>query len=110
MGLAPLQVDMELVRLARLKSQDMIEHNYFSHQSPTYGSPFDMMRAAGITYRLAGENLAGAPTVERAHTSLMNSSGHRANIFQLHTYRDWAVSGGPWDDVYTTICRSLKYG
>ena len=50
-GLAPLKIDMELVRLARLKSQDMIDLNYFSHQSPTYGSPFDMMKATGITYR-----------------------------------------------------------
>ncbi len=79
-GLPPLQADPELTRLARLKSQDMINLNYFAHQSPTYGSPFEMMRAAGVTYRTAGENLAGASGVERAHTALMNSSGHRANI------------------------------
>ena len=104
-GLAPLQVDMELVRLARLKSQDMIEHNYFSHQSPTYGSPFDMMRAAGITYRLAGENLAGAPTVERAHTSLMNSSGHRANILNPNYTHIGigAVSGGRYGMMFTQL-------
>ncbi|HHW26577.1 MAG TPA: hypothetical protein GXX23_04445 [Firmicutes bacterium] len=79
-GLKPLAVDMRLVTLARQKSQDMITNNYFSHQSPTYGSPFDMMRKAGITYRTAGENLAGASTVQQAHSGLMNSSGHRANI------------------------------
>ncbi len=79
-GLAPLKVDMELVRTARLKSRDMVDNNYFAHQSPTYGSPFDMMRAAGIRYRYAGENLAGAPRVDWAHRNLMNSPGHRANI------------------------------
>ncbi len=83
-GLNPLKIDMELVKLARLKSQDMVDLNYFSHQSPTYGSPFDMMRSAGISYRRAGENLAGSPTVERAHNSLMNSPGHRANILNSH--------------------------
>lgn len=79
-GLKPLQADMSLVKLARLKGQDMINKNYFSHTSPTYGSPFDMMQAAGVSYRYAGENLAGAPTVDSAHTNLMNSPGHRANI------------------------------
>jgi uncharacterized YkwD family protein len=79
-GLRPLAADPELTRLARLKSQDMITLNYFDHQSPTYGSPFDMMRAAGVSFRLAGENLAGAGTVTAAHTALMNSPGHRANI------------------------------
>ena len=83
-GLKPLKVDMDVVRVARLKSQDMVDLNYFSHQSPTYGSPFDMMRNAGISYVRAGENLAGSATVERAHTSLMNSPGHRANILNPH--------------------------
>ncbi|NPV71523.1 MAG: sporulation protein [Firmicutes bacterium] len=79
-GLKPLEIDMRLVELARLKSQDMSDKGYFDHLSPTYGSPFDMMKKAGITYRAAGENLAGAPTVEMAHNGLMNSPGHRANI------------------------------
>ncbi|UNC90689.1 CAP domain-containing protein [Candidatus Contubernalis alkaliaceticus] len=83
-GLSPLKIDMDLVRIARLKSQDMVNLNYFSHQSPTYGSPFDMMRNAGIRYIRAGENLAGSSTVQRAHTSLMNSPGHRANILNAH--------------------------
>lgn len=97
-GLKPLAVDMELVTLARQKAQDMIDNNYFGHQSPTYGSPFDMMRAAGVTYRTAGENLAGAPTVERAHTALMNSDGHRRNI--LNSSFDHVgigiIEGGPY--------------
>lgn len=97
-GLESLAVDMRLVALAREKAQDMIDRGYFSHQSPTYGSPFDMMKAAGITYRTAGENIAGAPTVERAHTALMNSEGHRRNI--LNPAFDYIgigiVEGGPY--------------
>lgn len=65
-GLPALQVDLELVKLARMKGQDMIDKNYFAHQSPTYGSPFDMMRNAGVKFTYAGENLAGNQTVERA--------------------------------------------
>jgi uncharacterized YkwD family protein len=80
LGLAPLKADMRLVVLARQKSQDMIDKNYFSHTSPTYGSPFDMMSKAGITYRTAGENLAGSFSVPSAHEALMRSDGHRRNI------------------------------
>ncbi|NLN06347.1 MAG: hypothetical protein GX167_01840 [Firmicutes bacterium] len=104
-GLAPLIVDMELVKLARLKSEDMVKNGYFSHQSPTYGSPFEMMKAAGITYRIAGENIAGAPTVERAHSGLMNSPGHRANI--LHPAFTHVgigiVNGGPYGMMFTQM-------
>jgi uncharacterized YkwD family protein len=105
LGLKPLQIDLELVKLARLKSQDMINLNYFSHQSPTYGSPFEMMKAAGISYRLAGENLAGAPTVERAHTGLMNSPGHRANILNpSYTHIGiGAISGGRYGMMFTQL-------
>ena len=96
---------MELTRLARLKSQDMINLNYFAHQSPTYGSPFDMMKAAGVTYRYAGENLAGAPTVEQAHTGLMNSPGHRANILNPNFTHIGigAITGGRYGMMFTQM-------
>jgi uncharacterized YkwD family protein len=102
-GLKPLIVDMDLVKTARMKSQDMIDNNYFAHNSPTYGSPFDLMKSQGITYRYAGENLAGAPTVERAHTGLMNSSGHRANILNPnYTHIGIGiVDGGPYGKMFT---------
>jgi uncharacterized YkwD family protein len=79
-GLAPLQVDPDLARVARIKSQDMVDNGYFEHNSPTYGSPFEMMRSFGISYRAAGENIAKNRSVIGAHTALMNSEGHRANI------------------------------
>lgn len=93
-----LKANLKLTEVARLKARDMIDKNYFSHTSPTYGSPFDMMRKFGITYGTAGENLAGAPTVDTAHTNLMNSSGHRANILN-GSFREVGigiVNGGPY--------------
>ena len=79
-GLKALIVDSKLTNMARVKSQDMITNNYFSHYSPKYGSPFDMMKTFGISYRTAGENIAMNQSMESAHTALMNSEGHRANI------------------------------
>jgi uncharacterized YkwD family protein len=79
-GLRPLTADLRLVQTARAKSQDMISGGYFGHESPRLGSPFDQMRAAGIAYATAGENIAGNSGVEGAQVSLMNSPGHRANI------------------------------
>ncbi|PHJ38896.1 serine protease [Desulforamulus profundi] len=101
-GLKPLSMDSKLTQIARAKAKDMIDNNYFSHQSPTYGSPFDMMKNNGITYRYAGENLAGAPDVNTAHTNLMNSSGHRANILsdKYTKVGIGVVSGGPYGKMY----------
>ena len=80
-GLKPLTQNWELSRVARYKSEDMKNKNYFSHTSPTYGSPFEMMKSFGIQYRTAGENIArGYTTPKSVVNGWMNSSGHRANI------------------------------
>lgn len=80
-GLSPLKISNELSSLANKKSQDMADNNYFSHTSPTYGSPFDMMRQFGINYTSAGENIAqGYSSAESVMNGWMNSPGHRANI------------------------------
>lgn len=80
-GLAPLKVDETLSKMAREKSRDMSANGYFSHTSPTYGSPFDMMKQYGISYRSAGENIAmGQRSPEEVVTAWMNSEGHRKNI------------------------------
>lgn len=79
-GLSELKFDAELQRVAQIKAQDLVDNNYFSHNSPTYGSPFDMMKSFGISYKAAGENIAGNPSLEGAVTAWMNSEGHRANI------------------------------
>lgn len=75
-----LVLDQKLSEGAAMKSKDMAQNNYFSHTSPTYGSPFDMMKSLGITYRTAGENIAKHTSVKGAHDAFMNSAGHRANI------------------------------
>ena len=80
-GLNALTENWELSRVARYKSQDMRDRGYFSHTSPTYGSPYDMMRAFGLSWRSAGENIAyGYRAPEAVVSAWMGSSGHRANI------------------------------
>ncbi len=81
-GLGRLAPDPEMTEVARKHSADMFARGYFAHQTPEGLSPFDRMTGAGVTYRTAGENLALAPTLHIAHTGLMNSPGHRANILQ----------------------------
>lgn len=80
-GLPALTLNWQVSRVARYKSQDMCDRNYFSHQSPTYGSPFDMLKQFNISYTSAGENIAkGQKTAQSVMNSWMNSEGHRANI------------------------------
>ncbi len=80
-GLKPLAYNWELSRVARYKSQDMHDNRYFSHTSPVYGLPFQMIKSFGITFRSAGENIAKGQTSPKAVVDAwMNSSGHRANI------------------------------
>lgn len=79
-GLSPLKIDYDVQRVARIKAQDMVNNNYFSHTSPTYGSPFNMLNNFKVSYRTAGENIAGNSSNSAAVTAWMNSSGHKANI------------------------------
>lgn len=97
-GLGPLQVHAGLTKVAMDKAKDMYHNNYFSHQSPTYGSPFDMMRSYGISFRYAGENIAkGQRSPQEVMTAWMNSSGHRANILsQNFTHIGVAYYNGVW--------------
>lgn len=83
-GLMALQKDSRLAALAQQKAEDMAKNQYFSHTSPTYGSAFDMLKAAGYSYKTAGENIAmGQKSAASVMDGWMHSSGHRANI--LHT-------------------------
>ncbi|WP_047980776.1 CAP domain-containing protein [Ornithinibacillus contaminans] len=99
-GLAPLQMDTELSKVAKEKSRDMAANNYFDHNSPNYGSPFDMMKSFGITYRTAGENIAkGQSTPEQVVNAWMNSAGHRANILNgnfTHIGVGYVEQGNYW--------------
>ena len=79
-GLPALKVSSEVQKVARIKAQDMIDNNYFSHTSPTYGSPFDMLKSFKVSYNSAGENIAGNSSNSGAVNAWMNSAGHKANI------------------------------
>lgn len=105
-GLSPLTYDWELSRVARYKSQDMKDNNYFSHTSPTYGTPFQMMKSFGITYKTAGENIArGYNTPESVVNGWMNSSGHRANILNSTYTRigvGYVKDGNYWTQMFVS--------
>ena len=103
-GLRELKYDWQLSRVARIKSEDMRDNRYFSHTSPTYGSPFQMMKSFGITYRSAGENIArGQATPQVVVNAWMNSSGHRANILNpsfTHIGVGFASNGRYWTQMF----------
>ena len=104
-NLSPLKVDMELTNVARVKAQDMIDNNYFSHNSPKYGNPFDMMKSFGVKYVQAGENIAGNQNVQNAENALMNSPGHRKNILSPDfTHIGIGIQkGGPYENMFTQM-------
>ncbi|MBY0223931.1 MULTISPECIES: CAP domain-containing protein [Sporosarcina] len=99
-GLKPLQFDATLQKSAKQKSADMAKNNYFSHTSPTYGSPFDQMKMNGITYRKAAENIAqGQRNAQEVVTAWMNSAGHRQNILTpefTHIGIGYDANGNYW--------------
>ncbi|MEC5424846.1 SafA/ExsA family spore coat assembly protein [Virgibacillus sp. C22-A2] len=103
-GLPALKHDWELARVAKYKSQDMLDKKYFSHTSPTYGSPFDMMKNFGISYKSAGENIAkGQTSAQKVVNAWMNSSGHRANIMSkdfTHIGVGYVESGHHWTQMF----------
>ena len=102
-GLPALSLSGELSDGARLKSQDMRDNRYFDHNSPTYGTPFEMMRSLGITYAAAAENIAmGYSTAEAVVNGWMNSAGHRANILSTnYTHIGVGHVDGYWTQWFT---------
>ncbi len=103
-GLSELTYDWQLSRVARIKSEDMRDNKYFSHTSPIYGTPFQMIKNFGITYRSAGENIArGQTTPQKVVDAWMNSSGHRANILNssyTHIGVGYAQNGHYWTQMF----------
>lgn len=103
-GLKELAYDWQLSRVARYKSQDMKNNNYFSHTSPVYGSPFQMMKSFGISYTAAAENIAkGQRTPKAVVDAWMNSSGHRANILNSNYTKigvGYVADGNYWTQMF----------
>lgn len=108
-GLSRLEWDDRLVPVARAHSEEMFRLKYFSHTSPVVGSPFDRLKAAGITYTRAGENLAYAQSVTIAHRGLMESEGHRENILRPEFTRMGigVVSAGAYGRMFTQMFVTL---
>ncbi|APH06989.1 hypothetical protein A9C19_06845 [Bacillus weihaiensis] len=103
-GLPELTGDTQLNGVAQKKSEDMRQNNYFSHTSPTYGSPFDMMRDFGVSYKTAGENIAqGQQTPAAVVQAWMNSEGHRKNILSkdfTHIGVGYDKNGHHWTQMF----------
>jgi uncharacterized YkwD family protein len=103
-GVPALNLDVELSKVAREKSRDMQAKGYFDHNSPTYGSPFDMMKKFGVSYRTAGENIAmGQQSPQEVVTAWMNSEGHRKNILNAnytHIGIGHVAQGNYWTQMF----------
>ncbi|MBW7458432.1 hypothetical protein K0U00_30770 [Paenibacillus sepulcri] len=102
-GLGSLSMSSELSNMAMVKAQDMYNNHYFDHNSPTHGSPFDMMKEFGITYNSAGENIAnGQTTPTQVMKDWMNSPGHKANILnKSYTQIGIAFYNNEWVQEFT---------
>ena len=91
-NLPTLEIDENLQNVARLKAQDIVDNNYFSHISPTYGSPFEMLKSYNISYKTASENIAGNSDISKALDSWLNSESHKKNILSnIYNYTGIAV-------------------
>ncbi|WP_181347522.1 CAP domain-containing protein [Thalassobacillus sp. CUG 92003] len=103
-GLDPLKASKEVSKVAQAKSKDMAKNDYFSHTSPTYGSPFDMLKDFGVDYTVAAENIAaGQQTPEEVVKGWMNSPGHRKNIMNrsvTHIGVGYAKEGNHWTQMF----------
>ena len=104
-GLSALKIDLEVQNVARIKAQDMVNNNYFSHNSPTYGTPFQMLNSFKVSYKTAGENIAGNSSNQAAVNAWMNSSGHKANILNgnFNYTGIGVVSGSKYGKIYVQM-------
>lgn len=107
-GLPKLAADATLFKVARLKAQDMVKNSYFSHTSPTYGSPFKMMKTYSVSYKVAGENIAGNPSLQDAVTSWLNSATHKQNI--LSNSYNYIGIGIEKSDTYGYVISTMFIG
>lgn len=102
-GRHTLVLDEELCRIARLKSQDMLENNYCGHLSPTYGRVRDMLDSFGVSYLSAGENVARSRSVAHSNAAFLSSTGHRINMLsRSYTHIGIGVATNQYGHVYVT--------
>lgn len=104
-GLSKLKIDDEVQNVARIKAKDMVDNNYFSHNSPTYSTPFNMLKSFKVSYKTAGENIAGNSSNSKAVEAWMNSEGHKANILNSnYNYTGvGVVNGSKYGKIYVQM-------
>lgn len=98
-NLPDFQINEKLQNVARLKAEDLVQNNYFSHISPTYGTPFEMLKSNSINYKTASENIAGNSSLSDAVDSWLSSESHRKNILS----KDYNYTG-------IAVVDSIAYG
>lgn len=104
-GISALQWDKLASAAARGHSENMRDKQFFSHKNLDNKTPFDRMKAKGISYRLASENIAaGFDNSIFAHYTLLNStSGHRETLLNDKLTRlGTGVALGGYYQVYYT--------
>ena len=104
-GVKALVWDEDRAIVGRNHSEDMFERGYFSHYSPEGKDVGDRLMDAGISYNVAGENLALAPTLQRAHDGLINSPGHKRNILDpaFNKVGIGVIDGGIYGKMFTQV-------
>jgi uncharacterized protein YkwD len=104
LGLDALVWDPTAAAVALAHSQDMVTRGYFSHISPEGETPFDRLRAAGIRFTMAGENIAfGFSSANAVFAAWMASPEHRANIEHTgYTHHGVGRYGTYWTHVFFT--------
>ncbi len=107
-GLKKLNAGVTITKLAGLKADDMVSNEYFSHTSPSYGDPFKMLTSNKITYKAAGENIAGNSSLEDAVNSWLNSDTHKQNI--LSTSYNYVGIGVTQSPIYGYIIVAMFIG
>ncbi len=92
-GLQALEIDSEVQNVARLKAEDLVQNNYFAHNSETYGDIQNMLTTFGVSYSSAGENIAGNSSLSKAVEAWMNSENHKVNILsESYNYTGIAIA------------------
>lgn len=108
-AVSSLYENPKLDTAAYLKAKDMMEKDYFSHESPEGVSPWHWFKEAGYDYKFAGENLAiGFLDSEEVVQAWMDSPSHRANLLNPN-YKEIgiAVLTGDFQGKETTIVVQL---
>ena len=104
-GLEDLTIDAKLQETAKIKAEDLVKNNYFSHTSPTLGTPFELMKSQGIRYKIAGENLAGNISSQKAVEAWINSKDHRENILEkkFHKTGIFVIESPVYGKIYVQL-------